>query len=118
MGTVIPLTQERSALLSQRGQAGGEVIVGVRPEHIAVQSQGDNAVAATVEVSELMGSEVYLHAVVDSGEERQNAVLRIPTMDLPAQYQGNVPYGAQIRFAFPSQLIHLFDPVTEKSLFC
>ena len=74
--------------------------------------------AATVEVSELMGSEVYLHAVVDSGEERQNAVLRIPTMDLPAQYQGNVPYGAQIRFAFPSQLIHLFDPVTEKSLFC
>ena len=118
MGTVIPLTQERSALLSQRGQAGGEVIVGVRPEHIAVQTQGDNTVAATVEVSELMGSEVYLHTAVDSGEGRQNAVLRIPTMDLPAQYQGNVPYGAQIRFAFPSQLIHLFDPVTEKSLFC
>ena len=118
MGTVIPLTQERSALLSQRGQAGGEVIVGVRPEHIAVQTQGDNTVAATVEVSELMGSEVYLHTAVDSGEGRQNAVLRIPTMDLPAQYQGNVPYGAQIRFAFPNQLIHLFDPVTEKSLFC
>ena len=117
-GTEFAISAEKQASLKAHGAAAGPVVLGVRPEHIAVQSQGDNAVAATVEVSELMGSEVYLHAVVDSGEERQNAVLRIPTMDLPAQYQGNVPYGAQIRFAFPSQLIHLFDPVTEKSLFC
>ena len=115
----IVLADEAQERLSQRGAGDQAVVGGIRPEHISfATTPGSHTIASKVDVSEMMGSEVYLHAVVDSGEERQNAVLRIPTMDLPAQYQGNVPYGAQIRFAFPSQLIHLFDPVTEKSLFC
>lgn len=117
MGTVIPLTQERSALLSQRGQAGGEVIVGVRPEHIAVQSQGDNAVAATVEVSELMAARCTPTRWWTAARSGRMRCCASPLWTCPPS-TGNVPYGAQIRFAFPSQLIHLFDPVTEKSLFC
>ena len=118
MGAVIPLTQEQSSRLAQNGQRASEVIVGVRPEHISVQNQEDGAIEAFVEVSELMGSEVYLHTVVGSGGERQNAVLRIPTVDLPPQYHGNVPAGTKIRFGFSSSLLHLFDPDTEKSVFC
>ena len=118
MGAVIALSGEQAAALSAKGQQSQDVIVGVRPEHMSVQTREGSAIAATVEVSELMGSEVYLHAVVDAGGEKQDAVLRIPTMDLPAQYQGSVPYGAQIQFTFPCQAVHLFDPSTEKSLFC
>ena len=118
MGAVIPLTKEQSAHLTQAGQAAGEVTVGVRPEHMSVQPEGGDAITATVEVCELMGSEVHLHAVVDNGGEKQDVVLRIPTMDLPAQYQGSVPYGTQLQFTIPSQMIHLFDNTTEKSLFC
>ena len=118
MGAVLSLTPEQAARLAQKGQGSGEVIVGVRPEHIQLQAQEENAISATVEVSELMGSEVYLHAVVGSGEAAQDVVMRIPTTDLPAQYRGNVPYGTQMHFTFSSQLVHLFDPATEKSLFC
>ena len=118
MGAALSLTPEQAARLAANGQGSGEVIVGVRPEHIQLQTQEENAISATVEVSELMGSEVYLHAVVGAGEEAQNVVMRIPTTDLPAQYRGNVPYGTRIPFTFPGQLVHLFDPATEKSLLC
>ena len=118
MGATLSVTAEQAARLAAGGQSGGEVIVGVRPEHIQLQAQEENAISATVEVSELMGSEVYLHAVVGSGEAAQDVVMRIPTTDLPAQYRGNVPYGTRMHFTFSSQLVHLFDPATEKSLFC
>ena len=118
MGATLSVTAGQAARLAAGGQSGGEVIVGVRPEHIQLQAQEENAISATVEVSELMGSEVYLHAVVGSGEAAQDVVMRIPTTDLPAQYRGNVPYGTRMHFTFSSQLVHLFDPATEKSLFC
>ena len=118
MGASLSVTAEQAARLAANGQGSGQVIVGVRPEHIQLKAQEENAISATVEVSELMGSEVYLHAVVGSGEAAQNVVMRIPTTDLPAQYRGTVPYGTRIYFTFPSQLIHLFDPATEKSLLC
>ena len=118
MGATLSVPAEHAARLAAGGQSGGEVIVGVRPEHIQLQAQEENAISATVEVSELMGSEVYLHAVVGSGEAAQDVVMRIPTTDLPAQYRGNVPYGTRMHFTFSSQLVHLFDPATEKSLFC
>ena len=118
MGASLSVTAEQAARLAANGQGSGQVIVGVRPEHIQLKAQEENAISATVEVSELMGSEVYLHAVVGSGEAAQNVVMRIPTTDLPAQYRGTVPYGTRIHFTFPSQLIHLFDPATEKSLLC
>ena len=118
MGATLSVTAEQAARLAAGGQSGGEVIVGVRPEHIQLQAQEENAISATVEVSELMGSEVYFHAVVGSGEAAQDVVMRIPTTDLPAQYRGNVPYGTRMHFTFSSQLVHLFDPATEKSLFC
>jgi multiple sugar transport system ATP-binding protein len=61
-----------------------------------------------------MGSEFYLHATV--GADKQNVVMRIQTTDLPAQYHGGVPYGTKMNFTFRPQLIHMFDPETEKSL--
>ena len=61
-----------------------------------------------------MGSELYLHATV--GDNKQEIVMRIPTIDLPAEHRGGVPYGTKFNFTFPSNLIHLFDPDTEKNM--
>ena len=116
MGATIPVTDEMAQKLAAKGQGNADVIVGVRPEHITVQTEGGNAIQATVEVSELMGSELYLHAVVGEGEKQQNVVMRIQTTELPAQFRAGVPYGTKLGFTFRSQLIHLFDPTTEKSL--
>ena len=116
MGATIPVADEMAQKLAAKGQGSADVIVGVRPEHITVQTDGGNAIQCTVEVSELMGSEFYLHATVGEGEKKQNVVMRIQTTELPAQYRAGVPYGTKMGFTFRSQLIHLFDPTTEKSL--
>ena len=116
MGATVPVTDEMAQKLAAKGQGNADVIVGVRPEHITVQTEGGNAIQATVEVSELMGSEFYLHAAVGEGEKQQNVVMRIQTTELPAQFRAGVPYGTKLGFTFRSQLIHLFDPTTEKNL--
>ena len=36
--------------------------------------------------------------------------------DLPAEHRAGIPYGTEINFAFRPDLIHLFDPETEKNL--
>ena len=113
-GASFPLDGEMSAKLAGKGQQSADVILGVRPEHIAVQKDPPaSAIEASIEVSELMGSELYLHATVEGGQE---VVIRTPTVELPAEYRGGVPYGTKLRFTFSPSLIHLFDPESEKSL--
>ena len=113
-GASFPLDGEMSAKLAGKGQPSADVILGVRPEHIAVQKDPSaSAIEASIEVSELMGSELYLHATVEGGQE---VVIRTPTVELPAEYRGGVPYGTKLRFTFSPSLIHLFDPGSEKSL--
>ena len=113
-GASFPLDGEMSAKLAGKGQQSADVILGVRPEHIAVQKDPSaSAIEASIEVSELMGSELYLHATVEGGQE---GVIRTPTVELPAEYRGGVPYGTKLRFTFSPSLIHLFDPESEKSL--
>ena len=36
--------------------------------------------------------------------------------DLPEEHRAGIPYGTEIRFTFRPELIHLFDPQTEKNL--
>ena len=113
-GASFPLDGEMSAKLAGKGQQSADVILGVRPEHIAVQKDPSaSAIEASIEVSELMGSELYLRATVEGGQE---VVIRTPTVELPAEYRGGVPYGTKLRFTFSPSLIHLFDPESEKSL--
>ena len=114
MGATIPVVEEMAAKLNAKGQGSSEIILGVRPEHITLATDAATAIEATVEVSELMGSEIYLHVTI--GADKQNAVIRIQTTELPEQYRGGVPYGTKMSFTFRPQLIHMFDPESEKSL--
>ena len=100
-------------LLTGKGVGERKVTVGIRPEHIAfAAAPGTDTVSSKVDVSEMMGSEVYLHV----NAVGRDVVLRIPTTDLPAEHRAGIPYGTEINFAFRPDLIHLFDPETEKNL--
>ena len=116
MGAVIPVPADMAAGLAAKGQESADVILGVRPEHISLQAAPESSITCTVEVSELMGSEFYLHGTVGEGAEQQNLVMRVQTGDLPETYRSGVPYGTKLNFTFNSHLIHLFDPATEKNL--
>ncbi len=112
-GTVIQLPAESQKLLSGK-LTGNErrIIAGIRPAHLHLTEAGPHTMAGTVDVSEMMGSEVHLHVNADG----KDVILVIPTTDLPAAWRGGIPYGTAIHFSTSGELIHLFDPETEENL--
>ena len=89
------------------------MILGIRPEHIRfTQGSGDDILTGKVEVSEMMGSEYYLHV----NSNNKDIVLRVPTADLPAELRGGITYGTKMNFTFRPEAVHLFDKETEKNL--
>ena len=80
-------------------------MAGIRPQHINV---GEGDLAATIEVNEMMGSEVHLHARSDADE----VVMVIPTVDLKV----DVSAGAKVKFTTQPRLIQLFDKATSNNL--
>ncbi len=110
-GVDVALSAEIQKALAGHGEQ--DVILGIRPEHIRFAPAGTpGTVTGTVEVSEMMGSEYYLH-VTSNGKD---VVLRVPTGDLPAELRGGITYGTAMNFTFRSDSIHLFDPDSEKNL--
>lgn len=106
------LSAEKQKLLDQKNQASCPVILGVRPEHICVVPEGTaDSIKAKVDVSEMMGSEIYLHVVVDE----TNVVIRVQITDMKHNVfePGKDNY---IHFTIPNNLMHIFDAETKISL--
>jgi multiple sugar transport system ATP-binding protein len=86
---------------------GRRVIMGVRPEHLAL---GDGvlsrSLAATVEVVEQLGSEILLETRV--GEARVTVARVAPEAQIVA--------GDRVRLLVPPGRLHFFDPETEAAL--
>ncbi len=112
-GVTVKLPSDKQKLLKAKAQPAGAVLLGIRPEHICLAAAGDaDAVKARVDVSEMMGSEIYLHVVV---EERE-IVIRVQLSDFGGAVlsPGKENY---VHFKMPEDLIQLFDVQTEESLF-
>jgi len=113
-GMRLTLDGEKAEKLRERGIKSMEVLLGVRPEHISLRFDNpDNAIACTLNVNEMMGSELHLHVAT---QEAQNLILRVPTIDLSERHRGMLAAGSQLHFDFVSKVIHLFDPQTQQSL--
>ncbi len=118
-GATAALDEATAKALAGKNTPEQEITLGCRPEHLELADQaGANAVPAKVEVSEMMGSELHIHAMVGGASEAagKEVVLRIPTTKLPAEYQGGIPYGTEVHFSFPGGLLHLFHKETEENL--
>lgn len=118
-GASIELPQQVQEKLKANGAVSQDIVLGIRPEHIVFVSddQKANTLTGTVDVSEMMGSEIYIHVEGNmGGATTNNIVMRVPTSDLPAEFHGGVPHGTKLRFEFPGHLVHLFDSETERNL--
>ncbi|MBQ2895341.1 MAG: TOBE domain-containing protein, partial [Oscillospiraceae bacterium] len=104
LGTEVALTAEQNAALA--GTEEKDIIVGLRPVHVKVGSEG---IAAKVDVSELMGSELHLHLTTAEGD----MVAVVPTADINTD---DYTRGSSVNFSFDPKLLHLFDKETEKNL--
>ena len=104
-GAKIELDKEKEARLLANDVQTQEVTLGVRPEHTIL---ADDGIAATVDVSEMMGSSVHLHV----NAEGKDIIIIVPTIDV----KGHYAMGDTVHFTFNGNVAHVFSKETEKNL--
>ncbi len=113
-GVKIEVDGEKGEKLAKKQAAAGEVILGVRPEHIVLAKEGQTgAIPCVLEVNEMMGSELHLHVYTEDGTR---LIVRVPTIDLTAAQRENMVTGHKLFITFEGKVMHFFDPETEKNL--
>lgn len=109
-GAEIVLSEEKQEQFRKHNVLQQDVTIGVRPEHIVLEGEEGTMVTGTVDVSEMMGSRVYIH-IRAMGRE---GIIIVPTVDL----KGNVDFimGSEIRFTFSGENVHVFNKETGRNL--
>ena len=107
-GKDFELPADKQDALKKMDTIPAEIIVGVRPVHVHL---ADDGIDATVDVSELMGSELHLH-VNSNGKD---VVIVVPTTDIDI----DTVHGGHkaVKYSFRPELMHFFNKETEKNLF-
>ena len=113
LGSRIEVDGETGENLAAKAVDGRSVVLGVRPEHITLSQPGPHAIPCTIIVNEMMGSELHIHAKTEDGAQ---LVVRVPTLGLRRQERAELVNGAKIHVSFPGEVMHLFDPETERNL--
>ena len=113
LGSRIEVDGETGENLAAKAVDGRSVVLGVRPEHITLSQPGPHAIPCTIIVNEMMGSELHIHAETEDGTQ---LVVRVPTLGLHRQERAELVNGAKIHVSFPGEVMHLFDPETERNL--
>ena len=112
-GTRIDLPEDKQAALKANNTPAQDIILGIRPDHIVLCPDGEKGgIAATVDVTELMGSTIHMHVNIAG----KDAIVILPTIDLSTEQKTSFGYGSQIHVTFGGNVVHLFNKETEKSL--
>jgi multiple sugar transport system ATP-binding protein len=99
----IVLPEEKSAFLKEKGYAGKNVIMGIRPENLDEATSSDTAVIeAAVEVTELMGAETYIYL----SKGKANLVARV-------NGTSKAKPGDKLKISLDTDKIHIFDKESE-----
>ena len=113
-GAKIEVTGRKAELLREKKVGAGEIILGVRPEHVILSDKDDPAaIPCKIMVNEMMGSELHLHVVEDNGDK---LIVRIPTVSLDDEQRKAMVYGSTIYITFEGKVMHFFDAETEQNL--
>ena len=112
-GSKIVVDGEKGEMLAKAGAESGEILLGVRPEHIVLSKTKENAIPCTLEVNEMMGSELHLHVFTEDGTR---LIVRIPTIDLTPEDRASLVRGKELYISFEGKVMHFFDKETQKNL--
>ncbi len=112
-GSKIPVEGEKGEMLARRAVKSGEILLGVRPEHIVLSHEAEHSIPCKLIVNEMMGSELHLHVDTEDGTRM---VVRIPTLDLDSRDRESLVTGHGLHITFGGRAMHFFDPKTEKNL--
>ena len=113
-GAKLPVDGDKGKQLLEKGAKAGDITLGVRPEHITLaKAKGANAIKVTIQVNEMMGSELHLHVLTEDGTK---LIVRIPTIQLTDEERASMVYGKELLITFEGKVMHFFDPQSEESL--
>ena len=91
--------------------AGGNAIVGVRPEDLLLAAAGDGDMAARIDLVEPLGRESLVHLVLEpAGEEGPLSVLALT----PGGFQAEA--GAKVGLRVRPGKVHYFDARSEERI--
>lgn len=112
--TVIPCEEKQERLRNNQVKEQ-RIILGVRPDHIAIRDEG---IECKVRVSELMGASSHIHAEIVGNDYSLNKDT-FPN-DIIAIIQNNGTYknyvGKTLKFGFNGNVVHMFSKETENNL--
>ncbi len=120
----IKLPAEKAANPALKDYIDQEVVVGLRPECIhdqpaQIEAHPDSTIEAFVEVTELMGAEIYLYLNVGRSEEGDNKVKIVndgTNLIARVSSRSQSRAGDTIKIAFDTSRIHIFDKDTERCI--
>ncbi len=114
-GARIPVTGDKGQELLAKNIQTQQITLGVRPEHIVLRREpAPDAISCTLEVKEMMGSELHLHVVTQDGS---HLIARIPTLGLSASERASLVNGAQLYLGFEGQVMHFFGEDSRNLLY-
>ncbi len=113
-GAKIEVTGAKADMLKEKGITSREIILGIRPEHFVLSSEGNSAaIPCKITVNEMMGSELHLHGVEENGDK---LIVRVPTISLSDEQRSSLTFGSYVYVTCEGKVMHFFDPETEKNL--
>lgn len=110
----IPIDGEKGKALAEKEVEGQPILLGVRPEHMSLDIKpGKTSIPVTIEVCEMMGSEIHVHVLT---KDESKIIVRIPTINLTPEEREKILPGNEVYLSFESKAMHFFNPETEKNL--
>ena len=97
---------EKKNLLLKNDVQTQKITLGVRPEHMTLlAAPAPDAIPCTLQVNEMMGSELHLHAVTEDGSQ---LIARVPTLSLTHAQRESLKAGKTLYLTFDSRVMHFF----------
>ena len=104
-GIRVNLGKEKQDRLRKNNIHSQSITVGIRPDHLVVDDAGFPAI---IQVSEMMGTSIHLHATIDNNE----IIVIVPSIGSKNKYESD----KVINLSFSGEAVHVFDPVSERNL--
>ena len=113
-GAKIEVTGQKAELLKRNGISSRELVLGVRPEHLTLTNkENPAAIECTIQVSEMMGSELHLHVLAPNGDK---LIVRVPTVSLEDEQRKTMAYGNKLYITCEGKVMHFFDSQSQNNL--
>ncbi len=110
-GVKVAPSAEKQANLRAHGVNAQDITLGVRPEHISLDGDGQ-MLHGKVEVTEMMGSDVHVHVTAYGND----TIIISHNTGADAASAVNMKIGDEIKFTFAGNVMHIFGKETGANL--